>query len=775
MVKKIIEIRNVGRFSVLRSEGGTETELSKFNVVYAKNGSGKSTLCDIFRSLGSRDGAYIEGRKKFGATTTPVIKMLLADNRCAEFVNRQWTIGDLPPIYVYDERFVRENVYLADQMSIQHRRHIYNLALGQEGVRLSGDVAQAATRYEVAKTEFNVAESNLLRLVPSGYTIDTFRNLERLDGETQVEVLEQEFQAAKAQCQRSDKIINKALLSTLPEAEIPTELSRILTETIDEISMSAEDSIKQHLRTHTNGSIALPWLQKGVETVSDDICPFCGQSLANNRLIDKYRSYFSGAVKEFEQRRNNVKITIQDKFGLQAAQRVSELIRANSDAIDWWNDVCRLSVAKPSIDVVQLITKMKETCNTLMGIISRKEGCLSGEVDILQTEQDIIDTWHLMQQEINVYNSEIENVNLVISQCKDSVGLICTTDLELQLELVKCRQKRYTDPVVRAYADYDQKLRDKQTAYRAKSAANQALKTQSEQLFLQYGERINRYLEDFGVAFRVCNQGIDMRGGASGNLSIALFGTEIDCSGDAAADPARASLANTLSGGERSALALAYFLSFVEGSQDIARSIVVFDDPYQSQDRSRCQMTISKIESVANSTAQCFVFSHNQEFANQVFRIHIDENKKRMFAISSVGENVSLRRNNPAGNPTSSYELDYQSIVTYITQPTDEQPRLLAVVRSIRQILETYLRSKFVGVFGEDVWLGGMIELIRNATETNNAVLKRDAGDTLVDKLTIVNNYTARYHHGDRGDMLGTPDAQELLMYAKQALAIIRR
>lgn len=775
MVKKIIEIRNVGRFSVLSSEGGNETELSKFNVVYAKNGSGKSTLCDILRSLGNRDGAYIEGRKKFGATTTPAIRLLLADNRCAQFVNRQWTLGNLPPVYVYDERFVRGNVYLGDQMSVQHRRHIYNLALGQEGVRLNDNVAQAATQYETAKAEFEIAESNLRRLVPLGYTIDTFRGLERLDNEQQVSILEQELRAAKAQSQQREKIVDKTPLGTLPTAEVPAELPHILSETIDELSIAAENHIKQHINTHTNGSLTLSWLQTGVGAVSSDCCPFCGQSLAGNGLLDEYRSYFSGAVKAFEKRRNDIKTCVQHTFGNQAIQQMTELIRSNSDAIDWWNDVCHLSISCPSIDVGLFAAKMLETCNTLLSILGRKEECLSNTVTVLQTEQDVLDSWRLMLQEINEYNSSVAAANQIITQCQASVGLIDTAILEHQLEIAKCRQKRYADDVVHAYNDYDLKLQCKQTAQRAKTAANQALKTQSEQLFLQYGDRINRHLEDFGVSFRVRNQGIDMRGGATGNLSLTLFGAEIDCSGDAAADPARASLANTLSGGDRSALALAYFLSFVEGSRDLAQSIVIFDDPYQSQDRSRCQMTISKIEHIANSAAQCIVFSHNEEFANQVFRIHVDENSKRMFAISSVGENVCLRRNNPAGTPTSSYELDYQSIINYIDQPTDEQSRLLAVVRSIRQILETYLRSKFVGVFGENVWLGGMIELIRNATETNNAVLKRDVGDTLVDKLTIVNNYTARYHHGDRGDMFGTPDAQELLTYARQALAIIRR
>lgn len=778
MLKKVIEICNVGRFAVLRSEGGNEAELSKYNVIYANNGAGKSTLCDILRSLDKRDGSYIEGRRKFGAITTPKIKLLVADNtrnQSVQFTNGQWSIENSLPIYVYDERFVRENIYLGDQVSVQHRRHIYNLALGQEGVRLNAEVERAARQYETAKAEFEVAESNLRRLVPAGYTIDTFRNLEPLDSEQQVAALEQELQTARAQCQQREKILNKASLEMLPTAEVPAELPSILVETIDELARSAEGHIKQHLNTHTNGSLALSWFQMGAGAVSGDVCPFCGQSLVGNRLLDEYKSYFSEAVKDFEERRNDVKIRVRRAFGNQAVQQMTELIRSNSDSIEWWNDVCHLPITCPSIDSCRLAEKMSDTCNTLLDVLGRKEGCLSNAVTVLQTEQGVLDSWCLMQQEINKYNISVNAANQIISQYQASVNLINTTTLEQQLETTRYRQKRHTDDVVNAYSNYDLKLQSKQAAQRAKTAANNALKTQSEQLFSQYGERINRHLEAFGVSFRVRNQGIDMRGGASGNLSLILSGTEIDCSGNAASDPARASLANTLSGGDRSALALAYFLSFVEGAHEVERSIIVFDDPYQSQDRSRCQMTISKIECIAKSAAQCIVFSHNEEFANQVFRIHIGENDKRMFAISSVGETVSLRRKNPTGTPTSSYELDYQSIMDYINQPTDEQSRLLAVVRSIRQILEAYLRSKFVGVFGENVWLGGMIESIRSATETNNPILKRKDGDTLVDELTCVNNYTARYHHGDRGDMLGVPDAQELLVHAKQTLAIIRR
>lgn len=113
MIKKIIELKNVGCFEHLRAASGNEGDFTKVNIVYAPNACGKTTLCDVFRSVQTRNPAYVMGRKRIGAGTDSAIKIQLIDNDVVAFCNRQWD-GALtcPKIHVFDQRFVNDNVFV---------------------------------------------------------------------------------------------------------------------------------------------------------------------------------------------------------------------------------------------------------------------------------------------------------------------------------------------------------------------------------------------------------------------------------------------------------------------------------------------------------------------------------------------------------------------------------------------------------------------------------------------------------------------------------------
>ena len=68
MIKKIIELKNVGCFEHLRATSGNEGDFAKVNIVYASNACGKTTLCDVFRSVQTRNPAYVMGRKRIGGS-----------------------------------------------------------------------------------------------------------------------------------------------------------------------------------------------------------------------------------------------------------------------------------------------------------------------------------------------------------------------------------------------------------------------------------------------------------------------------------------------------------------------------------------------------------------------------------------------------------------------------------------------------------------------------------------------------------------------------------
>ena len=81
----------------------------------------------------------------------------------------------------------------------------------------------------------------------------------------------------------------------------------------------------------------------------------------------------------------------------------------------------------------------------------------------------------------------------------------------------------------------------------------------------------------------------------------------------------RPSFRNTLSSGDRSTLALAFFLAQLHHDPNKAAKLVVFDDPFNSQDSFRKDCTVQKIKKCGEECAQFVVLSRDQRFLKRVW------------------------------------------------------------------------------------------------------------------------------------------------------------
>lgn len=69
----------------------------------------------------------------------------------------------------------------------------------------------------------------------------------------------------------------------------------------------------------------------------------------------------------------------------------------------------------------------------------------------------------------------------------------------------------------------------------------------------------------------------------------------------------KACFRNTLSAGDRSTLALAFFIAQLERDSKLADTVVLFDDPFTSQDKSRRLRTQHRITKLADTCRQVIV------------------------------------------------------------------------------------------------------------------------------------------------------------------------
>ena len=773
MIKRINTLKRTGRFTELNSHRGSEGDFSKLNVIYANNACGKSTLCDVLRSMDTGNPAYVLGRKNLNATADPEIVVSLeggAASQTVRFQDGAWQNRDVcPPIHIYDDRFVAENVFIGHHISVDQRRNLYGLVIGDQAIALKQAVDTAEQCLNAATTEFNTARDNLSRLLPEGYSIETFRNLPAVDDvDQQIEVATDKLTSAKQTKAKAEAIHRRKPLSPLRIAKVPDDLESVLSTTLDSVALVAEKKIRDHLAATSHG-LSIEWVQQGHRAQKGTLCPHCGQDMQGLEILEAYRAFFSGELQNQENLRESLKTAVDAAFGETAQNQLRETIIAHETERTWWQDAAGYTFSLPPLRNHESILHALQVAHRAMSdALARKQGSPGISVELTPDEAQAIANWKLIAAELVTYNENLSTINQELDQRKASAGTIDLTPLQQRLASLIASKKRYEQAVIDAFAAYDSAELEKTKSQRAKQNANEALREQSNQLFAHYGVRINELLELFAVDFRIVSDGVNFRGGQpSGQLAIELFGTRVSSAPEAASDPSQPSLANTLSGGDRSALALAYFLARLELDPDIGNCIVVFDDPYHNQDRSRRQCTIERIHHIVDISRQCFVLSHDLEFARAV--------EKRLgtpaktFILKPLANPAILEATALPLLPSQAYEKNYHRLCSFVENPANHLEHLKEIADTLRVILEEYFRLKFPTSWEDKDWLGDIIRKVREAEESSPLYHCQ----SLVEELSHINTYCQRFHHGSSGEQADEPDPRELKIYAERTLKVI--
>jgi len=457
MIKRINVLKDVGRFSVFSSTRGSQGDFSKLNVIYASNASGKSTICDVFRSLGTGNPAYVTGRKRLGSDNQPEIVVLLEGGQAARFLNGQWIDRDsCPPIHVYDDRFVAENVFIGHHISVDQRRNLYGLVMGDQAIALKQAVDTAEQQLNTATSSLNTAQMNLSRLVPTGYSQESFRGLAAInDVESKIIEATNDLRSAEQTKSKADAIRTRRPLVPLPVAEVPASLNTVLSATLDSAALAAEEKIKAHLSDTSHG-LSINWLKQGFESQNDTTCPHCGQDMQGLDILEAYRSFFSGELHSQEQLREATKHAVETAFGGVAQSRLQQTITSHQTEKDWWKDAVGYEFSLQEIgDAEDVRTVLKDVYQALNSVLDRKRETPGSEVQLSAEESAAILSWVEKSDELRVYNEVLTSINAELLERQANAGEISLTPLQQRLtELNACKKryvqgKRQTNPIYR--------------------------------------------------------------------------------------------------------------------------------------------------------------------------------------------------------------------------------------------------------------------------------------------------------------------------------------
>src|SRR5262249_52346099 len=130
----------------------------------------------------------------------------------------------------------------------------------------------------------------------------------------------------------------------------------------------------------------------------------------------------------------------------------------------------------------------------------------------------------------------------------------------------------------------------------------------------------------------------DYRGGVpSSSYQIVINNTPVEL-GDANTPLDKPSFRNTLSAGDNGTLALAFFLAQLAQDPTKSDKIVIFDDPFNSQDSFRKECTIQKIKRCGLECTQVIVLSHDPAFLKRIWDRLYTPAERKSLEMARIGQ-----------------------------------------------------------------------------------------------------------------------------------------
>lgn len=247
--------------------------------------------------------------------------------------------------------------------------------------------------------------------------------------------------------------------------------------------------------------------------------------------------------------------------------------------------------------------------------------------------------------------------------------------------------------------------------------------------------------------------------------NIFVYGLKIN-EYEVRSDETSYSLRQTLSEGEKNALALSFFLAKLSIRQDLKTTIVIFDDPISSLDYHRRRVTLNKLREIARRTNQFILLSHDINFVKDYV---VNGQDVMALKICNNGKTSNLTKFDIEKATLTGLSKDINIIDDYIKNIDKAENSPRDVVRCIRPVLEGFFRIKYYGYIKDGEWLGDFIKKIKDAKTGEMFAYP----EFVLTELEDINDYSKVYHHSNPNCLEVPLNNAELLSYCKRTLDLL--
>lgn len=762
MIEKFISIKNVGRFRDCSPHG--DVTFRKLTLLFAENGRGKTTLCAILRSLKTGQHEFISARKTLGANGPASIQIRLGGNTVL-FSNNSWN-STYSDIDIFDSVFIHDNVYSGDYIDHDHKKNLYRVIVGVQGVQLAKQIEDLDGKIRKANTDINMKREAVSGAVPHGVTIDVYLAWEPIeDIDNKIQQKSTEIFTLQRALNKITEIKSKNLLAKITLPAFPADFLTVLAKQLTDITADTEGHVRQQIANHQMGVSGEVWLSQGLGYIANEQCPFCGQDITANDLMAAYRSHFNAEYKALKQEVAQLSQKVTDAIGDPSLIAVQLDISGNLALAEFWKQFAELDLIDFQLNEIR---KKYAALHKVAFALAQKKQQTPTEA-VLPNDEFLtaLESVNALQQLVDTYNKSVEACNALINRQKASVQDSRSIDsLKVVLAELEAKKKRFEQSVVQACKAYQDSLDAKAALEQQKEVVKQQLNQHCQRILQTYEQSINTYLDQFNAGFRITNSRHLYTGGTpSSHYQIEINNTAIDL-GDSRTHSGTPCFKTALSSGDRSALALAFFLAAFKQDPHAANKIVVLDDPFTSLDRFRRTCTQQLIRQVAGIAKQVVVLSHDPHFLKLIWDGYPPADIK-VLQLCRTADNTMIGELDIDAETQSTYIKDYSTLLNFYR---DHSGTPLDVARSIRPFLEGMLRAHFPGHFQPNEWLGNFIDKIKSAGNTDG--LQHAQAD--ISEIEAINDYSKKYHHDQNPNADSEPlSVDELHGFVKRTLRLV--
>lgn len=697
MIKKIITVKHIGNFENFNWDDGVP-DFETTNIIFGYNGSGKTILSNIFNLFSSQreDG----GKNLFDDLKNneqATVKIQFDTNEVLYKPD-----GAKHDIFVFNYDFVREHVYDGStpickefDSSVVTEEQLKNPKIQ----KLESELQSLVKGIDSKKTEQNELDTKF-EDIKNELTTEFNSNISgrRVTGismplqapEDKPEELGKRLDGVYGDytlSQKQDELnTDLATLKGTICKEIQIDLDSVMNVLKKDISKEAGKKTKEKIDSHadfepTKATSLNDWFEDGyhflqhIHEKGEKICPLCNSNIDERieTIIKEYQQYFTDEYTQLSQEIDSLTATLNENLNsiTESKQNIVHMRTLSS------------KYQKPAAFDEELSFDHEGSLDEINSKLKNKKANTS-------LIEDISEEHEVLKQAIKSYNAKIAKVetaraNLVKTlqgKALDPEQIVANAKTIVQnLVYAKFNSFKQGNQITN-YQNIIREIQEFYTQLNTKRAERNreiaALKDESKY--------VNTFLQHLGIH----NFEIDIpKENADENIRINyLSGTT------------KTKLLYALSEGEKTALAFAYFLSEIKyeildnPQKDIAKTVIVIDDPISSLDENRLFTTACLIRDFFENSKQLFVLSHNLIFLK--FFGNIISHKQRqdyyLRGITDRPQLISL----PEGlrNFQSSYFQKLYEIIEYNKGCVDFEDAKKFIPNYVRVVLETFLSFK---------------------------------------------------------------------------------